>query len=100
MLNVITDIAKQVKAGGGRTFLVGGPVRDQLLGRAVKDYDLEIFGLAGEDIRKIVERFGPVKTSARCSVFSSCDLATMRSTWRRRAGNGKPVRAIAVLMWP
>ncbi len=61
MLQVITDIAKQVKAAGGQTFLVGGPVRDQLLGLPVKDYDLEIFGLSGDQIRAIVEHFGRVK---------------------------------------
>ena len=33
---------------GARVFLVGGAVRDSLLGKAVKDYDLEVFGLSGE----------------------------------------------------
>lgn len=62
MIEVIRDIARQVQAAGGRTFLVGGPVRDQLLGLPVKDYDLEIFGLPAENIEKIVRQFGPVKS--------------------------------------
>lgn len=35
---------------GGRVFLVGGAVRDAMLGRDVKDYDLEVFGLSGEAV--------------------------------------------------
>jgi len=35
---------------GGRVFVVGGAVRDAMLGRAVKDYDLEVFGLPAEAV--------------------------------------------------
>ncbi|MEO8501166.1 MAG: hypothetical protein ABI565_09645, partial [Vicinamibacteria bacterium] len=39
-----------LEKAGGRVFLVGGAVRDALLGRAVKDYDLEVFGLQGQAV--------------------------------------------------
>jgi len=34
-----------VRDAGGRPFVVGGAVRDALLGRPVKDYDVEVYGL-------------------------------------------------------
>ena len=35
------------REAGGRPFVVGGAVRDALLGLPVHDYDVEVFGLAG-----------------------------------------------------
>jgi tRNA nucleotidyltransferase (CCA-adding enzyme) len=34
----------------GRVYVVGGAVRDRLLGREVKDYDLEVFGLTPDAV--------------------------------------------------
>ncbi len=59
--HVVRGIAQAITQAGGRTFFVGGPVRDQLLGHPSKDYDLEIFGLPGDQIRTIAERFGYAK---------------------------------------
>lgn len=39
-------------------FLVGGCVRDWLLGMEVKDYDVEVFGLAYEQLVGALERWG------------------------------------------
>ncbi len=43
----VTDIAQRVRLSGGRAWLVGGSVRDLVLGEEVKDVDLEVFGLDG-----------------------------------------------------
>ena len=53
-------IAGAVRAAGGRALIVGGWVRDRLLGRASKDVDLEVFGLPAASLRPLLERFGPV----------------------------------------
>lgn len=42
--------AGALQAAGGRVFLVGGAVRDAMLGRPVKDFDLEVFGLPAEAV--------------------------------------------------
>lgn len=42
--------ARALGEKGGRVFLVGGAVRDAMLGRSVKDYDLEVFGLSGDAV--------------------------------------------------
>lgn len=62
MLDVVKNIASEVRRAGGRALLVGGPVRDQLLGRAVEDFDLETFGLTAKQIEHIASRFGSVKS--------------------------------------
>ncbi len=55
-------IAETVDAEGGRALVVGGWVRDRLLGRESKDVDIEVYGLASNRLRAILERFGSVNT--------------------------------------
>lgn len=50
-----------LKAAGGRVFLVGGAVRDRRLGRGVKDYDLEVFGLSSSDVFAALARIARVE---------------------------------------
>ena len=45
-LDAARAIAGAVDAAGGRALIVGGWVRDRLLGRVAKDLDLEVYGLA------------------------------------------------------
>ena len=58
--DLATAIAGAVHDAGGRALLVGGVVRDGLLGRASKDYDLEVFGIPADRLRLLLERFGRV----------------------------------------
>ena len=59
MDDAVIEIARTVRSAGGRALLVGGCVRDSLLGRQnVKDYDLEVFGLPAERLQALLgERF-------------------------------------------
>ena len=51
-------VAELVRRAGGRALLVGGCVRDELLGTESKDFDLECFGIAADDLRRtLAERF-------------------------------------------
>jgi tRNA nucleotidyltransferase (CCA-adding enzyme) len=53
-------IAEAIADRGGRALIVGGWVRDRLMGRTSKDLDLEVFGLAADTLRAILEQFGRV----------------------------------------
>ncbi len=60
MKSQIFDIAKDVRARGGRALLVGGYVRDRLLGLESKDVDIEVFGLPLETLSDILAEYGPI----------------------------------------
>jgi tRNA nucleotidyltransferase (CCA-adding enzyme) len=56
----ILSLARVVREAGGRALLVGGCVRDRLLGREVKDWDVEVYGVEPSRLRELLERFGRV----------------------------------------
>src|SRR5258708_15664943 len=56
----ILDLARVVAANGGRALLVGGCVRDELMGQQPKDWDLEVYGLEPARLRELLDRFGKV----------------------------------------
>ena len=56
-----TAIARLVRENGGRAFIVGGYVRDQLLGRNSDEIDLEVFGIPETALRALLERIGRVE---------------------------------------
>lgn len=60
MPKTIIDLADAVKASGGRAMLVGGCVRDELMGVEPKDWDVEVYGVAPEKLRDILDSFGEV----------------------------------------
>ena len=55
-------IAQAVRARGGRALVVGGYVRDVLLGHPSKDLDLEVFGVPADDLKAMLGQWGPVNT--------------------------------------
>ena len=59
------EIAKAVRDAGGRAVVVGGCVRDHLLGVRSKDVDIEVFGLGVERLEALLARFGKVYTVGR-----------------------------------
>ena len=58
---ILTEIARAVRGRGGRAVVVGGWVRDRLLGHASKDLDIEVFGIPGADLPAVLEPFGHVE---------------------------------------
>ncbi len=55
-------VALRVQSFGGRTFYVGGCVRDRLLGIAPKDVDIEIYGITPDVlVSDILSTFGQVR---------------------------------------
>lgn len=54
----VQRIAQRVKQAGGQLRLVGGCVRDALLGRHSNDFDAEVFGIGGEALQPILAAAG------------------------------------------
>ncbi len=55
---VLMEIALQIQKEQGRLTIVGGWVRDTLLGIPSTDYDLEVYGLNQESLMTILSPFG------------------------------------------
>jgi tRNA nucleotidyltransferase (CCA-adding enzyme) len=55
----VVDIATAVRDMDGRALLVGGCVRDLLMKREPKDWDLEVYGIEPAKLRAVLDRFGP-----------------------------------------
>ena len=55
MLPEVKSVAELVKRAGGRALLVGGCVRDELLGHEPKDFDIECFGISAPDLQRTLE---------------------------------------------
>jgi tRNA nucleotidyltransferase (CCA-adding enzyme) len=53
-------IARLVRDAGGRALVVGGWVRDRLLGLTSKDIDLEVYGIESGPLRELLERLDRV----------------------------------------
>ena len=51
----IRALAVAVREAGGRALLVGGCVRDWLMGREPKDWDVEVYGVAPAVLRALLE---------------------------------------------
>ena len=56
MDGAVLKIARCVREAGGRAFLVGGCVRDALLGIQGGDFDMEVFGVAPEALTGALSR--------------------------------------------
>ena len=51
-------IARAVRQAGGRALLVGGAVRDRLMGIDGKDVDLEVYGVTPQALRALLQTLG------------------------------------------
>ncbi len=53
-------IARRIRDEGGRALVVGGFVRDHILGQDSKDVDIEVYGLDLVSLRNVLEEFSSV----------------------------------------
>lgn len=57
---LVNPIIEAIHAKNGRAYLVGGAVRDMLLGIDVKDIDIEVHCMSADDLEKLLATFGVV----------------------------------------
>lgn len=58
---VVKSIVEALGKQGARVLLVGGVVRDALLGKKIEDVDCEVQGISLEELEKILKKFGVVR---------------------------------------
>jgi tRNA nucleotidyltransferase (CCA-adding enzyme) len=58
--NVVTTLAEACKTSGGTAWVVGGQVRDSLIGLDSKDIDIEVHGIEAEALHELLAKLGPV----------------------------------------
>jgi tRNA nucleotidyltransferase (CCA-adding enzyme) len=86
----IISLAKTVRDAGGRALLVGGCVRDALMGNQPKDWDLEIYGIEPERLRELLDQFGDVNVVGEAfTVYKlGTDLDVSLPRRERKTGRG------------
>ena len=57
---LLDQIVRELHAAGYRAVVVGGAVRDALLGGEPKDFDIEVYGIAYDQLAGILARHGRV----------------------------------------
>lgn len=89
-LDKVTELSRSVRMAGGRAMLVGGCVRDELMGGQAKDWDLEVYGIAPLRLREILDRFGRVETVGEAfTVYKiGADLDVSLPRRERKTGPG------------
>lgn len=92
---LVRRIAALAADHGGRAVLVGGWVRDQLLGLPAKDADVEVFGIEAERLLELLREIGPVNTvGAAFTVYKVGDVDV--SLPRRESKSGRGHRGFVV----
>lgn len=57
----VIQLSETIRGRGGRAMLVGGCVRDELMGFEPTDWDLEVYGVESNELRALLDRFGDVQ---------------------------------------
>jgi tRNA nucleotidyltransferase (CCA-adding enzyme) len=87
---IALEIARAIERAGGQALVVGGWVRDCLLGHPSKDVDFEVYGLQPGPLRALLGAFGPVNTigeSFTVYKVAGIDLALPRRESRTGPGH-------------
>src|SRR6195256_4688454 len=88
-LDRATGIANAVRAAGGRALLVGGWVRDRVMGHTSPDVDVEVFGVPGDRLRTLLETFGRVEAVGESfQVYKLGDIDVSVPRRDSKAGRG------------
>ena len=92
----VIDLANRIRLEGGRALLIGGCVRDILLKKQPKDWDLEVYGIDPERLREILDRFGSVNVAGEAFTVYKLGLDLDVSIPRRERKSGRGHRAFVI----
>jgi tRNA nucleotidyltransferase (CCA-adding enzyme) len=92
----ILRLARAVRDAGGRALLVGGCVRDRLMGRGVKDWDVEVYGVEPSVLRGLLDRLGRVNVVGEAFTVYKLGRDLDVSLPRRERKTGRGHRAFYI----
>ena len=88
-LDLAHRVARAVRDAGGRALIVGGWVRDRLLGVDSQEIDIEVYGLPAETLRGALARLGTVNAvGASFAVFKLGPLDISLPRTESKSGRG------------
>jgi len=92
----VLALAQAVRAEGGRALLVGGCVRDLLMGRKPKDWDVEVYEIDPAKLRALLDRFGSVNVVGEAFTVYKLGTDLDVSLPRRERKSGRGHRAFVI----
>jgi tRNA nucleotidyltransferase (CCA-adding enzyme) len=92
----VQTLARVILEAGGRALLVGGCVRDELMGNPIKDWDLEVYGLKPARLRDVLDGFGPVNAVGEAFTVYKLGHDIDVSIPRRERKSGRGHRAFVI----
>ena len=94
-LEQASAVAAAIRDAGGRALIVGGWVRDRLMGREAKDLDVEVYGVPAARLRPLLESHGRLEAVGES--FQVYKLGALDvSLPRRESKSGRGHRAFDV----
>ncbi len=93
---IVLDLSSALRDAGGRALLIGGCVRDGLMGAEPKDWDLEVYGVAPERLREILDAHGPVNAVGEAFTVYKLGADVDISLPRRERKTGRGHRAFVI----
>ncbi|MGN0721019.1 MAG: CCA tRNA nucleotidyltransferase [Anaerovoracaceae bacterium] len=101
MTTIAEKIANKVSEKGGRTFYVGGFVRDKILGIENKDMDIEVHGIQPAVLREMLSEVGePLSYGSSFGVYSLRGYDIDIAMPRKEHATGKGHRDFEVFVDP
>ena len=92
----VLSLAERIRSEGGRALLVGVCVRDELMGRPPKDWDVEIYGIEPARLRELLDRFGTVNVVGEAFTVYKLGPHLDLSLPRRERKTGRGHRAFFI----
>src|ERR1041385_8632651 len=92
----VLSLARAIHEAGGRALLVGGCVRDELMGKQPKDWDLEVYNIDAARLREILDQFGPVNVVGEAFTVYKLGKDLDVSIPRRERKSGRGHRAFVI----
>ena len=92
----VIQLARTIRHAGGRGLLVGGCVRDGLMGSTPKDWDLEVYGIEPAKLRALLDQFGPVSVVGEAFTVYRLGPSLDVSIPRRERKSGRGHRGFVI----